>query len=379
MKNRILTVLLLAGLFTAFSGPVRGVEINDRLIIEAIGIDRDEAGWAVTVQTLDSASAGTGENALGGERLTETRTVTGLTVADALSRLAFLTGYSPLFSQAKLLILGRSAANGDLLSVLDVFVRQYNTRSDILVAAAKDSAGDILRADFGPNVIGAKVAQNAVLSGKDTGRTAAVPLYRFMALYRSETDCAYCPVLAAAKDREDPETTVMENGGTAFFGDGGIRFLLSPEETAVFLLLTGQYRRGEWRTETPDGSFFFKAVKAHTKTETVLSGDEPSFFINAVLTCDLSEFAPTDGRVLTDEAVKKAALQSAEELHSTAEKILKKAYEDEGCDIARFARRVLLRSPKLYKTFTNGTKKPPVQTHVTVEVTVRRTGGERNR
>ena len=117
MKKLLSLILIPTLLFLPGCG-LHLTELSDRLIIEAIGIDRTEGGFTVTVQALDNLAVGIDEG-VPESGVTKCYTFHGTTVGEAFSRIGAQTGLSPLYSQARLLLLGYPTAEQNLCETLD--------------------------------------------------------------------------------------------------------------------------------------------------------------------------------------------------------------------------------------------------------------------
>ena len=92
LKLLVLTVLILILCSCSF---VEIVEIDDRLIITALGIDVTDEGYEVTVQALNTSSGGSGNSSSqsSGSQATQHFSVSGETVGDALLQIYTKTGF----------------------------------------------------------------------------------------------------------------------------------------------------------------------------------------------------------------------------------------------------------------------------------------------
>ena len=157
-RNAVYCIFVLTALLTALSGCApRSVELSDRLIVEAVGIDKTDAGVKVTLQALDTHAAGAGSDPNEQGQVTRLYQFSGESVGQALSGVQAATGLMPLYSQARVLLFGRTLAEDGLTEALDFFLREYNARSDILIAMAEDTAEAPVAADFGATVPGAVI------------------------------------------------------------------------------------------------------------------------------------------------------------------------------------------------------------------------------
>ena len=211
MKKTACLTLFLIFLLSGCSA--KGAELSRRLVIEAIGIDKKEEGYALTLQTLDTHSAGTGSDASAGDNLVKIYVFEGESVGEALSGITEATGLLPLFSQTRIIVLGKACAETDIFAALDFFLREYNIRSDILIAAAQNDAGEIVSTDLGDSVPDAVILEDSINYGEENGLCVSMPLYKFINYALSETDAAFGPVVSL-RDAENPQKKEPHITGT---------------------------------------------------------------------------------------------------------------------------------------------------------------------
>ncbi len=355
---------------------IRITELNERLIIEAIGIDFSASGYTVTVQALNSASPADNAQNDEPEKLTENYVFTGKTIGEALNGISIHTGKTPLYSQARVLMVGCDTAKENIGATLDFFLREYTTRTDILIAVCEKSAKDMLGASFGKNAIGASVIENAVKSGEYTGNVVSIPLYKFMNLLLDDKSGAFCPVIGTRKE-ELSEDSRIEIIGTALFSDNKLTKIISRDETRGLLYLIDRISSADIAIETEEGKFTVRAVKSKTKIKPPEKGGSV-FSIQIKTECDIIEFESDDFTKLTTETVEKVRLACEEKIKKQAELAMTAAYLENGCDVCRFTRRLWLSDPKRYRQSTdaNGYFNEKFTSDIETDVKIRRTGKE---
>lgn len=371
----ISTFLSVILLFSACDG-IKITELNERLIIEAIGIDYGENGdYAVTVQALDSEATGSEQDDASAQP-TKTFVFSGASVGEALNGISVHTGKTPLYSQARVIIIGNEVAKRSIGEALDFFLREYTTRTDILTAVAEKSAKETVNASFGENAIGAQVIENALNSGEYTGNAVAVPLYKFINLLIDEKSGAFCPVIGVRKEELSDDARI-EVTGTALFYGNTFRSVLNTEETRGLLFLTDRISSADLPLKSEDGIFTLRIVSSKTKTEPPKDGGN-KFAIRITTECDITEFESPDFSMLTSAAVERARRASEEKIKEAAERALTSAYFTNGCDVCRFERRFWLSQPNRYRQLTDGGAdlRKGFSAEITASVKIRRTGKE---
>lgn len=358
-------------------GAVEGKELSQRLIIEAIGIDKSSDGVRITLQTLDTHTLGTGSDPNESEKITGIYSLSGETVGQALSRTESVTGLSPLYSQARMIVLGKDLAMDNVSEPLDFFLREYNARSDILIAVAAEKAEDIVSADLGEAVADAVVLEDAVTAGSDNGRNVFVPLYQFMNLILTETDTAYCPVIEL---RDAPITDRQEIyiSGTAFFRNNALDFIAGKELTEGLLFLTDKVKNAVITVDGEKGKYTLSIISTSTKISTRRQENGSFIFgIRTKIKCDITQFGTRDFENLQAEEAKDAERSALRHIKEQMENSIRTYFYERRYDVCRFGRRVNLKYPRFYELYKERMFSEDMsEIRLTVDVTVRRTGKE---
>ena len=379
MRKRIIAfAAALTSVFLLTScGGIKITELNERLIIEAVGVDfSEDGGYTVTVQALNSASPAGNAQSDGNTELTENLVFKGSSVGEALNGISVHTGKTPLFSQARVLIIGFDTAKKNISKALDFFLREYTTRTDILVAVSEGSATEMLSASFGENAIGASVIENALNSGESTGNTVGLPLYKFVNLLLDNKSGAYCPVIGTQKE-ELSENFGIKIIGTALFSENKLNGVIDSNKTCGLLYLIDRVSSADIPIEADCGVFTLRVVDSRTKIKPPENGGS-TFLIRINTECDIVEFESADFSKLTKEAVEKVRIACEEHIKDRAGRAITSTYYESDCDVCRFARRMWLSDPERYRAAANedGSFSEKFAVEIDVGVKIRRTGKE---
>ncbi|MBR0508810.1 MAG: hypothetical protein IJJ85_01700 [Clostridia bacterium] len=333
---RVLPAVLVFCCISLFSAcGAAGTELSRRLIVEAIGVDRTDTGVEVTLQTLDLHAVGQGENG----KKTAIFTLTGTSVSDALAKAPAAAGLTPLYARTRVLVLGETAIGKDVSEILACFLRMPDIRLDIRVCAAEKDAKSLIGADLGAAVTDAEVIEDVLAVAGKRGAAPEVLLYRLRDRMLSREDAAYCPVLGVTKAVREGETETVKIAGTAFFSDDGCRYLLPQADAPAFLLLTGQYKKGNLTVPTDRGDAGLEILSAKTAVFGTESAGTKGIRIRAVLSASLTE-AP---EALSGKELETAAAQAlAGRLRECFDTLGKNRI-----DVLRIGRRLLF-SPQKY-------------------------------
>lgn len=377
MKKLTAVFLTVSFLIFTFSGcsSIEIVELNERLIIEAIGIDYKDGKYRVTIEGLDSFSAGSESNSISAPKLTKCYLFQGDTIGMAMNSISVVTGQIPLFSQARILLVGMDTAKEKLSEVLDFFRREYTTRTDILFAVAEKTAEETVSADFGSNVSAGNILEAALSSWKHTGRSCYMPLYKFLGSISGRTDNAYCP-LVSIKDNSFSDTKEINLSGTVIFAKNGNATVISPEETLALMILSDRIENGDLTVTTDKGTSTLEIISCNTKKSLEIKNGKAVFNIKTGLSCDIPEFQAQSFRGLSKNDTEKLSEKAAQTVAGLMTECLSDIFYSKNYDIFHFGRAVSLKDNNFLKNNLNMNKSLSefTQFNITVTVSIRRIG-----
>lgn len=370
----VIAVLLTLMILCSSCSEIETVELNERLIIEAVGIDAKDGKYEVTIEGLDSFTVGSAGTDVSSGSITRCYFFEGETIGMAMNQISTRTGLIPLFSQARVLVIGKKTAETELQAVLDFFRREYTTRTDILIAVAETTAKEILSSDFGKSISAGKIIETALDSGKYTGRSIYMPLYKFLNDLKNEASSAFCPFIGTRKN-EFSELYEIDIGGTAVFY-GNKSTVLTSEETLALSVLLGKTANGDLSIKTDKGTCTVEIIDCDTRVKTTVSNGKIHFSAENNLRCDIPEFSAPEFSSLTPEDTEKIAHLTAEYLAKKQAQIIDKFYFEQKFDIFNFGRRIDLKNHQLYTEYIKNTDvfKDKISCDIKTSVSVRRIG-----
>ncbi|MBQ6119513.1 MAG: hypothetical protein IJK98_09795 [Clostridia bacterium] len=370
MKKRFSLFILSVMVLLSGCG-LRPAELSRRLIIEAIGVDRTDAGFSVTVQALDSLAVGI-DVGVPDSGVTKCYTFDGTTVEEAFRQVGQQTGLSPLYSQTRLLAVGYPTARDGLTDALAFFLREQTARADLLFAVAEHTAQELVTASFGKNRVGADVLEDAIRSGEETGATLGTPLYAFLNLLYGETDAADCPLLGVRENPLSGDSLALPLGSVVFRGDRAATVI--PAEEVLFLrLLTGRTDRASLTVPLAEGRCALRLTKAQT---TVTRTGDLSFRVGLRVRCDIAEVSGMAAEGLTPEAIRQIARAASGRITRGTAGALDRCFYQNGCDVCRFFKRLRLLRPIRYRALPANLSPSDVTCEIECSVRVDRTGKE---
>lgn len=221
--KRLCAIFLMLGLLFTLGGCTGAKQLNERLIIQGIGVDYYGGEYTVSLMCMNTEDP---DNEASAVKTVVTR---GRTVFDTITNAISQTGQEPLYGHNMFIILGDTICSRGVGDVLDFFVDYYEARATVTIFAAKCRAGNIITQEGTTP----KQIANLALTEKNSGRTTATPLYKFISALENKTQC---PVAASLNIR-DKEIFV---DGTAVFKDGKQVCALDESQTMGALLINGK-------------------------------------------------------------------------------------------------------------------------------------------
>lgn len=198
----VILILLIIPLFTG----CESVQLHERLLIKGIGIDGKKGDYNVTVQYLDNYSEDEGQS-------NKAVQVHGATIADAIGEIKKTTGSDPFLGQNIGIVVGWEAAQNDMRSLLDYFVRYGDSRPTVKLFLSETTAEDILTLKSDGRLL--PIDQISTISLSDVGGENLFTVLNYTVQDRSNMDTPTVSVL-----KVDGNAVTLDS--VAVFSDKGL-------------------------------------------------------------------------------------------------------------------------------------------------------------
>lgn len=368
-------IIFIACVFLFFTNDFGLVDIRKTAIITAVGIDKDEDGYKVSALVAIPGASGeqksTSEAVISGS---------GGTVSFAISGIADKTGWVPKLVFCRSIIIGEEAAEDDVMTVLDYFIRNEYMNDSCMVACAKGTAEEILSATPSTEDL-VSVALSAVLGGEanQSGKAAVINLKDFAVGYYGEAASGYMPVIEAvpasssslgSSSGEQSSSEGSQSGGgekssggesvyktatTAMFVKGKKAEELSAEETFMFNVLKTKLRYAVFNVEADGRTYSLGLSKNSGDIRLKIEGTAPKLDVKvkayaAVADTDFSDSVEGIARsAVLPAGVKEAAENKMSEILGG---IFLKC-KTSGCDLFLVADKLKKFENKYYEAYKN--------------------------
>lgn len=352
----------------------QNTEIKYRLVISGIGLDFDKENevYELTVQVLETSKSSSGQGK--SETPVANYTVKGKTVAQAIRSLGENTGKYPLYSQNRMIILGSSLTDGQMIKALNFFVREYTSRPDVFVAAATGKASDVLTIEAGGEVP-AKLIESAIKQSNENSVSVDTELYNTVNLSLEKTTCFTLPLIEVVDDRKPEQKTIKVTGTRACSREVEPK-MLSDTETMAYLFTMNKIKTGSFSITSEDTAAALEIISSKTKTKLELKDGKPTFNIDVKCEVDVVEYDSETFTAFSEKDVDKIEKAAKQYIESGMNGLIERFTKKEQCDIFRFGKRLEQKYPDVYKKLSKDWKKAlsQIDVKVTAQVKVGRIG-----
>ena len=233
MKKATLIILLIIMLIS-LTACTEALQMNQRLLVQGIGVDKVEDGFKLSIQVLNLDQS-TKENKTTPKEV-QVVSAFGETIGDAFDNIKNQTGKKPLLSQSLILIIGNEAAKDGVRSFIDFFVRHNEINPSVEIAVAEEKAEDILRAKFDDKLISAEEVLSILKSNHDYASKLNFNFGNFINLLDSYSEASTHYI----KRQKDGEDSKIISGQIAVFKEDKFVGHLDSNESKGYLLLKGK-------------------------------------------------------------------------------------------------------------------------------------------
>ena len=354
-----------------------GTELKDLMIIQGIGIDKEQDEYEVTVEILNNEQSGSPGGDSNSENKTKIYSATGKSVSVALRKLSSKSGNLPLFAHNRVIVISEDAAKENLGNLLDFFVRNYDSRASQLVCIAKgEKAESVIRAKLLKDTVKSEILENLL---EESNTQSLVPRARVIDIINSlnnETGAFCIPAVEIDKNGENEDYKLS---GCALFDKTGILKFLDSSEAEGISFLTDSVKKGFLETKLENGEKAELLINKSKTTYKIRTIDGKIYYdLTVDIICDLDEIQITGVKKSDKQLLKelKQAVQKA--IVKKAEKTLSALQGENGGDAVFYFKRLELKDSGVFNQLESDWNNifPGIKTRMKINVTIRRIGEE---
>lgn len=343
-RRWVLTLCLTAVLLT---GCWDRKALEDLGFVTVIGLDKGpENSVVVTVQIENPrAAAASARNAGGGDNTPPVvvQRVQQATVSQALRDLEMFTSRRISLVQTKVIVIGRELAEQGLEAHIGLLTRHRELRRTVQVMVAEKTAEETLTTrphlERDPSIFLEDLARRA---HERTARAPRVTLHEFLTAYERQGRQASLPIVRQVEVKPGLEFRSLvkaELSGTAIFRTGVLVGELSPADTEILLMLTGNIG---YLLEIipvpgkPDFLAAFSLSPEKRQVRVVGSGSRPQLHMEIAVEAELKELQQSPVWTVTPEGLRDLEAQLSRQLTRKTNDMIRKLQQEFRADIVGF-------------------------------------------
>lgn len=402
MLSRVaLGLLLLCNTFL-LSGCLQPLQLNERALVQAVGVDWVRDHIHLTLQVFSPAAEG-GNGISASPQNANIIESDGRTVTEAFQNASLTQGKEMFIGHNRVIIVGEELASRGIAQAIAYFSASSTARHNANLVIAKGSAKDIVSAKINQGILPAETLERILINAEKSGLFEGVKLYEFMTALQNKHDSAVLPVLARKPEEESAEAAAPQEGkspkennvenvspiyvdGMAVFVDGKMTDILQGQEVRGLLWLRGKVKD---TVITVQSDIYQNAALHVYWTQSKLlpqmdnKGENISFVLNVRCHATLKE------TMLREGVEEEVMLDHIKELGTAAEKLItaeveeafKKTVTEDGADIFNLGNIIWKNDKDIWKAVRSNwsEKLKDIKLTVNAEVTVDRVGSELER
>lgn len=347
-KAGIVLLSFLLAFYTFNSQEIYKKDIRNRLVIQGIGIDIENDGkYSVTIQAIDTNAQSATSSDSASQPPLKTYQMKGDTIYTTLKSVTETEGKIPLYSQNRIIILGKSITEENMDDVIDFFVRDVENSSSVYIAAAENSASEILQAKNGEEYISAGSIEMSISSYEYDARIFNMQLYDLINRYNSSTKDFAMPLLSLKE--KDGEKSV-EISGTALFNSTKYREKISKDQTVFFNILYDRVNNTALAYSFEDNKkVSLNIVDSKTERKVTMKNGKPVFKIKVRMQADISEISGGISSAMEMSDIDKIKTAGEEYVETETKKLLNSLYNEYNSDSVGFARLLYICEQDFFK------------------------------
>lgn len=301
----LVCIVMLAAML---SGCVNSVHLKDLMIVEGMGVEKQDEKVNVIIQTLKLGAAAGSETPQGNRTYnTEGK---GDTIVDAVSGLSKSVSKKLFFGQNKLIVFSREIAENDFEEKLDYFLRSSDSRIDVAVCISDKDAKQIIESKENDSGVPSENIVYLLKNGEEAGLSAYVTMGELMNMSNDKTSDVYLAVLEKNEGQDNVKTK-----GLGLFSKQKLAYVTNDEETMGFLLIADKVKTCSIEFEDAElGDVSVKIFSPKTEKKVMFSEGQVVFSVDIKAQLMIDEIEKGMVTSLDDEKLERICREADKEL-----------------------------------------------------------------
>lgn len=286
--KKFLIILFLLLTLPFLSGCSKATQLYEKLLVEGIGVDYENNEYILTLQTINSKSSNSSDKSSSPKK-SKVIIAKGSTLKDASYNIVRQTGKEPLYSQALILILGKTAIEMGLNKFMDFFIHHHEFGPDTRVLISKENAKDILnvKEEESDEIVSAEDVLNMLEEGSNKSKKLNSTVEGVV----GDLENKYSEVKVAVIDlKKENSKNILAVDKIGVFNEDKFVHCLNEEETKGVLFLRA---KADKMVDTVSSKKYPKITytisKAKPKTQIKFSNSGAEININQDISATIDE------------------------------------------------------------------------------------------
>ena len=345
MKVRFIILLFLIFNMFFIAGCSNIEQLDDKMIIHGVGIDRVENTFELTIQQFSVTGSNEKEE---GAQVVKTK---GNSLMDAFSDLSLQTGKTPMFSQNLVLAIGEETAYNGINDILDFFVRYYESRPTVKIIIVKGKAESVLSFKKDDKLIMAKDIMAITESERINSKVMSSNIFQFAGALKNST---LDPIASIVSVEMQNDEEILAANGTAVFKDDKLAGFIDTNSTRGALIINNRLNGG---TEVIDvesvGKVSYSLEKSKSKVKFKLENGKPVYNIIIKINTNIYEIERDIKNQLPDNAFNLMEEALISRIKTITSQAIYKSIFEYNSDIFGFGQIALKSDKEYFRTVEN--------------------------
>lgn len=210
LRTYFLPIMIAFAMLLFFTHDFGLIDIKHTAIIVAMGVDKTDEEYEVSTQI--AIPQATTQNVSNNDSLISAK---GKTIAEALDKIAVNTGWYPLFSFCNLIILGENALSGNVMKIINYFIRTDRIPDSAALCACEGTAKKLLLSNTPLDSVSSFALQKILEQDyAKLNRIANINVKNFANGYYSKSSGGYLPFVKAIESGDSQNASQSGSGGS---------------------------------------------------------------------------------------------------------------------------------------------------------------------
>lgn len=361
MKKQLSCLLSIIIFTTLLIGCWSKRELNELALASAIGIDKSDNGYLVTVQIVNPTEIA-GQKSAGKSVPVITLRTTGKTISEALRRSTVVSPRRIYTAHIRVVVLGEDLARDGIADVLDFLARDHEMRTDFYILVAKDVKAEAVLSILTvlEDIPAFKIFSALETSDKTWAATHSVQLDELITnIVHSGINPVLTGVLLSGNADIGMNTESIHNtrppallkiGNLGAFKKDKLVGWLNEEESIGYNAIVGNIKSSVTTIPFPEGGMLtVEVMKAEVDINSKLVNGEPRIELNYRAEGNVGE-VQCDIDLTKQEGIEKIEALWNDLSTKRLKNVIKRVQEDFESDIFGFGEAFHRQNPKAWKS-----------------------------